>query len=452
MASVDGRDIDDAAAAPALHAGYRRPAARVQAFQRDRELALQLDPAEHLERRRADIIDRIVDQDVDAAELGCRRLDQRLDLALLADIRTERQGPATGRLDVGHDRPRIRLAAEIVHHHPSTVHRKELGRGLADAAAGACDDHHLAGEPEAGVVGLDLGRRRHPSRRRIDQGADLAIGDAGIALNDPGRRNQRLARRRDLADPALEHRVTSRLEIAAEVEREAREGRIPARQPHPHQGREQQCRREVRADRKPGLEPGEPADGVERCSAHPKRQGLDRVDERLGPAHPLGHRCRQQAGTIPGHRHARCLERQATTRRHDPRPVPNRRPQRLERHQPLGRRAEGDRLAQPLGRGAEGDRQTKRRVERDGGFEPTLQLTKAHAPIRKPPLQEGQMRHRHHAVRHPPAIAAAPGEGRVHVQGVAVAGQGGEGLHHGGVDVEGLADLGHASPHCFGDL
>jgi hypothetical protein len=66
---------------------------------------------EHLDR---DLVDHVaveplgrggvVDQDVEPAELGERRLDHRLRVVLVADVAEHRERPAAARLDLGYDR------------------------------------------------------------------------------------------------------------------------------------------------------------------------------------------------------------------------------------------------------------------------------------------------------------------------------------------------------------
>ena len=86
---------------------------------------------------------RVVDEDVDPAPALDRSCHRRCDVVRVADVCRERpRRPAAG-LDPGHDRLE-RLAPAPDDHHVGPLFGEALRDGLADALAGAGDDHGLA--------------------------------------------------------------------------------------------------------------------------------------------------------------------------------------------------------------------------------------------------------------------------------------------------------------------
>src|SRR5206468_3046484 len=85
----------------------------------------------------------VVEQDVQAPILSHRELDHTLGLGLAHDIRLDKGGFATGRLDPVRDRlPFLRL--HVSDHHLGPFFGEEPGCSLADARRSASDQRHFA--------------------------------------------------------------------------------------------------------------------------------------------------------------------------------------------------------------------------------------------------------------------------------------------------------------------
>ena len=89
----------------------------------------------------------VVDQDVDLAEGGQRRVDQRLPGGIAGDIAGHAHRAAAG----GHDGLGHRIGGlllQVADHHRRAGLREQLGDAAADAGAAAGDDRHLALQAE----------------------------------------------------------------------------------------------------------------------------------------------------------------------------------------------------------------------------------------------------------------------------------------------------------------
>jgi hypothetical protein len=89
----------------------------------------------------------ITHDDVDASPLGHRGLHQRLEFRFVTHMAGMRESRAAGRGNLGsHSLAAVGVAAGD--HHLGAVRRQLLRDRLADAAAGAGDERHLAGQIE----------------------------------------------------------------------------------------------------------------------------------------------------------------------------------------------------------------------------------------------------------------------------------------------------------------
>src|SRR5690606_36017006 len=133
----------------------------------------------------------VVDDDVDAAEVVDRGLDDRPAALGRGDRVVVGRGLTAGLADllhglVGHARARARavgLPAEIVHDHLAAARGELQGVGLAEAAAGAGDDGHLAVEADVAHGG--------PFRSgvwidRVEAGRFYGNPRAGASARAPG--------------------------------------------------------------------------------------------------------------------------------------------------------------------------------------------------------------------------------------------------------------------------
>jgi hypothetical protein len=101
------------------------------------------------------LVGRVVDEDVDAAELGDGRVDERLAGRLLDEVGRHQDGAAAGVLDEAGGLPRVVvLALEVGDHHVRTLAREGKGDRPADAGVATGDHRHLVEQPVVADVRL----------------------------------------------------------------------------------------------------------------------------------------------------------------------------------------------------------------------------------------------------------------------------------------------------------
>jgi len=110
--------------------------------------------ADVLELLEAGLMGRVVDKNIDAAELADRLVHDRPAMRGVLDVAREQDGFAAGVLDQALGLIGILMLAEIGDQHVGTLARKRQRHRAADAAVAAGDDRLPAGQPPRAFVGL----------------------------------------------------------------------------------------------------------------------------------------------------------------------------------------------------------------------------------------------------------------------------------------------------------
>ncbi len=145
----------------------------------DRELLVDVLLARRVQRSR--LLDRggVVERAVEPSVQLLHTRDRGADALAVGQVERDGVGDASLRADVVDDPPKGVFAAGGEHDR-GALGGEEPGRGGADAAAGAGDEHHLAGEQ---ADGCDLSVCRHEDSVRAGTRADAGTDSTWLSVS-----------------------------------------------------------------------------------------------------------------------------------------------------------------------------------------------------------------------------------------------------------------------------